>query len=248
MKTFRHLHVPQKILIGLVAFVCVACELLGPGLVPPKRSTFLTGECLLDGRLLPQDPNTYHLQYSVTKDAILIPLHLNLDSEDVFVSRKENLSAYFPSANVFNSFGPDSKQVYNDFYAIFDNQVKPYSSTVTIYYGGNIIITSNAEVCGIAAGENLYPSVAGIKSSSSYKLPEDTIPDGYEPLDYYFNISISAKGRNIVDGTPTFYISIPVKVGMYLSYLNEKRTNPEAKMQYRDEVLTGAVSIDKNIQ
>lgn len=42
----------------------------------------------------------------------------------------------------------------------------------------------------------------------------------------------------IVDGNPAFYISIPVKVGMYMKYLNDARTNPNAKMEYRDNVIT----------
>ena len=35
------------------------------------------------------------------------------------------------------------------------------------------------------------------------------------------------------------HLEIPVKVGLFLNYLNDRITNPNAEMKYRNEVLSG---------
>jgi hypothetical protein len=173
-----------------------------------------------------------------------------LDKEYRRIERRKG--GWIPSEAVFNSFGSQAKQVKNEFNAIYETlpQASPCSRTVTIYHK-DIKITSNAEVCGVEPGENLYPSIFSLRSyDKGYQLPEDTIPEGYAPLSTYAAFTIWAKDNNreVVDGNPTFYIEIPVKIGMYLTYLNEKRTNPAARLQYRDDVLTYTLSIGKNVR
>lgn len=249
---------PAFLLLALL----MGCNKIRFGDMCPTDVSFLTGECLKDGTLLPEDPATTHRQYEIrrrinpetgkSETGIYIRLYLNLEKEYSLFSYQ--LGAWMPSDNVYASFGENANQVKKDYVTLYDSFSKyGNSETVTIYSGDDIVISSNAKVCGVAPGNNLYPTLATFSTSFTssapgYQLPEDTIPAGNAPIGMSVSVYISSEEGEIVDGTPTFYISIPVKVGMYLTYLNEKRTNPEAKIQYRDEVLTGAVSIDKNIQ
>lgn len=41
----------------------------------------------------------------------------------------------------------------------------------------------------------------------------------------------------------TLKVEIPVRVGMFLHWLNDLKTDPDAKMEFRDEVLSGEVTI-----
>ena len=255
---------PAILLLGLL----MACNKSGfsAATTAVREHTFLTGECLKDNTLTPHVYEDTGLPYRVEKRynaktnkdepiGLTISLQLNLDKDYVPISTQTNTYGWLPTEAVFNTFGSSAQMVKNDFNAVYGslNKPDPHSKTVTIYYG-NVEITSNAEVCGVAPGENLYPSVfsfSAIDSASActYQLPEDTIPEGCFPLNPYAVFTILAgDGHDVVDGNPTFNFKIPVKVGMYLTYLNDKRTNPEAKMQYRDEVLTHTITIGKNVR
>lgn len=264
IKTIMKRILPAILLLGLL----MACNKSGfsAATTAVREHTFLTGECLKDNTLKPHVYEDTGLPYRVetrlnykTNKAepvgVTISLQLNLEKEYVPISGKTNTYGWLPTEAVFNTFGSSAQTVKNDFNTVYGslNKPDPYSKTVTIYYG-DVEITSNAEVCGVAPGENLYPSVFNFRSidsasACSYQLPEDTIPEGYFPLNPYAAFTILAKdGHEVVDGNPTFNFKIPVKVGMYLTYLNDKRTNPEAKMQYRDEVLTHTITIGKNVR
>lgn len=227
--------------------------------------SFLTGECLKDNTLKPHVYEDTGLPYRVEtrfnaktnkseQFGVTVSLQLNLEKEYVPISGQTRTYGWLPTDAVFGGFGNSAQAVKNDFNTVYGslNKPGPYGKTVTIYYG-DVEITSNAEVCGVAPGENLYPSVFNFRSidsasAYSYQLPEDTIPEGYFPLNSAAFTILAKDGHEVVDGNPTFYFKIPVKVGMYLTYLNDKRTNTEAKMQYRDEVLTHTITIGKNVR
>lgn len=269
IKTYNDIIMKRLFSAILLLGLLVACNKSGfsAATTAVREHTFLTGECLKDNTLKPHVYEDTGLPYRVEKRfnaktnkdeqiGITIALQLNLDKEYLPIAgQTDKTYGWLPTDAVFSSFGNSAQTVKNDFNAVYGNfnKSRPHSETVTIYYG-DVEITSNAEVCGVAPGENLYPSVfnfSSIDSASacSYQLPEDTIPEGYFPLNPYAVFTILAKdGHEVVDGNPTFYFKIPVKVGMYLTYLNDKRTNPEAKMQYRDEVLTHTITIGKNVR
>ena len=54
--------------------------------------------------------------------------------------------------------------------------------------------------------------------------------------------------RQIVDDVLKISIEIPVKVGLFLNYLMEKKTNPDATMQFRDEVLTCEFTVPRGLR
>ena len=83
-------------------------------------------------------------------------------------------------------------------------------SLVTILYNGGISLKADREFAGFQPGEDLGPALrcAGIWS------------------DYAF-----------IDEHVTFDLEIPVRVVMYLGWLNDKLSNPAAPVPYKDEVL-----------
>ena len=48
--------------------------------------------------------------------------------------------------------------------------------------------------------------------------------------------------------TVNVHIEIPVKVGLFLNYLKDNKTNPDAQMLFRDEVLTCDFSMSIGLQ
>ena len=256
MKTVRF------IILALSSIVVItSCNRLPAGTPDSQEYTFVTGEALVDNTLIPTIYPDALVGYRVettydgktnksVAEGLTISFQLNLDKEYHRITRWKG--GWIPSEAVFNSFGSEAKQVKNEFNAVYETllQPSPAARTVTIYHK-DIKITSNAEVCGVAPGENLYPSIFSLRSyDKGYQLPEETIPEGYAPLSTYAAFTVWAKDNNreVVDGNPTFYIEIPVKIGMYLTYLKEKRTNPAAQLQYRDDVLTCTLSTGKNVR
>ena len=64
------------------------------------------------------------------------------------------------------------------------------------------------------------------------------IPEGYAPLSRSISIRIPTEGFEIYDEPVKLQFEIPVKVGLFLHYLNNKMSDPTTTMQFRDEVLT----------
>ena len=64
-------------------------------------------------------------------------------------------------------------------------------------------------------------------------------------MPYAFGITLANKESVIeVEEGTELYISIPVRVGLYLNWLNDKLAEPDSQMEYRDEVLTCTIRID----
>lgn len=251
IKTIMKRILPAILLLGLLT----ACNMSGLSAVTTgvKEHSILTGECLIDNCLLTIPDESSGLPYReesfynpVTKKmdyGIIIPLVLNLDKEYRTITKYPHpgICGWLPSANVYKQFGHNAQQVENAFYQATNSVLNgPQSRTesITVFNSNDIVITADREVCGIPAGVNLYPSVVNYNYSAIYDLPQDTIPEGFVPLSMNVKLFISTEGREVISDYPLYHIEIPVKVGMYLKYLNDARTNPNAKMEYRDNVIT----------
>ena len=234
-------------ILGVLLFA-TSCELLPAGYHPPKEYVFLTGECLASPELSYQtlDENIWH-------DQLLFRFTLDLSDTKVerivksMIAMKEVFRT-IPSDEKFRSFGSRRDVVKNEFNRSFDElratlwSGEHDGSLITIVYdGGDITFTANRDFAGHPAGENLAPDLL----PSPYA--RDHTPDALRaldlPLEYdcmledHLMFAISMDGFELVKQPTTYDLEIPVKVIMYLNWLNDLQTDPDAPVPYREEVL-----------
>ena len=175
-----------------------------------------------------------------------------------------------PSDEIFAAFGNDADQIKTSYWEAFDNFGKcvdnsgklidsyrsGITSTTTVYINVNdIVITADTEFAGVPAGENLA-SIAHITDCScncgNKPISDIIVPQNHFPLmNSGFRLwfrGADFEGYSIVRDDVNLHIEIPVKVGLFLTMLRDRLTNPEAEMQYRDEVLTCDCHITHNIK
>ena len=63
-------------------------------------------------------------------------------------------------------------------------------------------------------------------------------PNEYLPLGRYISVLIPLGDYQFSYENVRFHFEIPVKVGLFLHYLKDKISDPNAEMQFKDEVLT----------
>lgn len=234
-------------ILGVLLFA-TSCELLPAGYYPPAEYVFLTGECLASPELSYKGPgpDTWH-------DLLVFPFTLDLSDTKVerivksMIAMKEVFRT-IPSDEKFRSFGSRRDVVKNEFNRSFDElratlwSGKHDGRLITIVYdGGDITFTANRDFAGHPAGENLAPYLL------PYPNARDLTPDALRALDLPLEydcmletglvLAVSMDGFELVKQPTTYDLEIPVKVIMYLNWLNDLQTNPDAPVPYREEVL-----------
>lgn len=170
-----------------------------------------------------------------------------------------------PSDELFDSFGGNSKKVRREFEAIYEafeiKGVSPHEEVITLLYEGGASLVANKTFAGYPAGTDLGEfltcsympggrdeavSIYGVDPvvGSVYNIKESLDPVLNIPLDYIsmlrgsgisFNFPIG--NSELVKEEVTFDLKIPVKVVMYLNWINDKISDPDAPVPYKDEVL-----------
>ena len=157
------------------------------------------------------------------------------------------------------------EDVYKDFSDAYTARGHGYGySIITILYNGGLSLTADKEFAGRPAGENLADLIschpmydglldAGCKdqvlapASAVYPLEVLGLPldyfsmlDGVQTLPFVsFSIPVGDYDRvDLPVSKPiTFELNIPVKVVKYLTWINDKLSDPNAPVPYEDEVL-----------
>lgn len=218
------------------------CSHFGPP-TGPNQCYFLTGECLKSNKM---EPVNY--EFNLGLSTLVLPLRLDWDTQSASFKNRYAVYAILPSENVFNSFADDAKSLKNDFYAEYNrfDFSHSLSSTITVFCKDGIIVTADKEFCSIPAGENLFPTVVQIEDFDyqdllldQYQLPRETIPEGCKIIRPAIHCKIHYADSQSFDEEITFHLEVPVKVGLYLHYLKDKRNTADARMQYLDEILSG---------
>lgn len=246
------------------AIICVtACLIISSckSTIAPSESSnpdydpvaIIPGECIRGPWL--ESGNSFR----VTGDydgqlGFLIQLSLNVAIDSDLMS--DNTYRLFPRASVIESFGQDASQVKAAYEEIFNEYrarcgEKPDNALVsTVYYCGGLVITANKEFAGISAGENLAPILHVFPDylKESVPIPTIAVPDDYIPLQLNNPIKFWIDDYEVVDELVEFEVRMPVKIGMMLTLLRDRITNPSAKMQFTDEVLTGHFAIPRGLQ
>ena len=188
---------------------------------------------------------------SDTDDVLCVVFKLYWDVETEHVNR--TIYRAVPSKAIYKEFGKDARKVKQAYDELFDEYFKDvdvanwdyryHGINTTLYYCGGIVVKANQEFAGIPAWTNLESATIPFSDNpDKYGLtpiPTIGVPEGYSIIGDYIGIYFPLEGRELVDGEEvTFHLEIPVKVGLMLTLLRDRLTNPDAQMQYRDEVLT----------
>ncbi|MBR4002089.1 MAG: hypothetical protein IKI89_06970 [Bacteroidales bacterium] len=258
------------VLIIGVLLVISSCLGFGGAATPEAHEiSFIPGECLKSSKLQPAYYDAPTIIGAPTTDekapfwiytdhrpkSLAFTLEMDLDIKmESFSSFITSDYRYCPSDIIFKSFGNSSKLVKNEYETAYES-IKNSPDWVThslclssIYYCGGMVITASKEFAGIAAGDNLASVAEVYNPDSYYRLPFIDVPEGYLPLSRFATILIPMGDRQIVDDVLKISIEIPVKVGLFLNYLMEKKTNPDATMQFRDEVLTCEFTVPRGLR
>ena len=184
----------------------------------------------------------------------LMQLSLNVAFDSEMTT--DNVYRLVPRASIIETFGEDAAQVKNAYQEIFNEYrahfgEKPDNALVsTVYYCGGLVITANKEFAGISAGENLAPILHVFPDylKESVPIPTIDVPENYIPLQLNNPIKFWIDGYEVVDELVEFEVRMPVKIGMMLTLLRDRITNPSAEMQFKDEVLTGRFAIPRGLR
>lgn len=219
----------------------------------PEAIVIIPGECIRGPWI--ESGNSFR----VTGDydghlGLLMQLSLNvaLDSE----MTTDNVYRLVPRASIIEAFGEDAAQVKNAYQEIFNEYrahfgENPDNALVsTVYYCGGLVITANKEFAGIPAGENLAPILHVFPDylKESVPIPTIDVPENYIPLQLNNPIKFWIDGYEVVDDLVEFEVRMPVKIGMMLTLLRDRITNPSAEMQFTDEILTGHFAIPRGLR
>lgn len=257
----------QHLLLTICLLLCIySCELMPAiswGWQDPATSILLTGENLSSTKLsyiVPSDDNQVHsdrFTFSFTVDYS--------DCVKVKKNKGEQFNVV-PSSELFSSFGSNMKAVKNEFERIHKEVSDSYLSVcpgrcyfnvITILYNGGMSLVCDSEFAGHPAGENLasvitcFPWYDGFVEQSG---EDPIIAGGFNtpsyvgkciemPMDYISMIggtiefSIPMGDYELLHTGANFRLEIPVRVVDYLTWLNNKISDPNAEMPYRDEVL-----------
>lgn len=254
----------KHLLLILCACLVISC---GKVLMPSADiCTLLTGECLESAELLYYTPESDGQQIDNNRLIFGFSLDLTHHTkqrtdETVFALKWRDI----PSNDLFEKFGNNQNaikeefdNIFSDFSASFGERFHKQSySIVTVLYNGGLSLTANKDFAGYPAGSNLASIVTCcpmydnlVKESGenpviapAYNTPANAGGFLGIPLDYIcmlkdgVEFSIPIDNHQLVEESVTFNLEIPVKVVLYLTWLNDKRTNPNASVPYKEEVL-----------
>ncbi|MBQ6081293.1 MAG: hypothetical protein IJK91_02320 [Bacteroidales bacterium] len=256
----------------MVASACVNKDFYNP----PDSHYFLPGECLQNTDLDFDKQGMCNDAIRFMTLGFSFPLK-NLRGTGVYVPITDELTygnyAHFePDDEIFNTFGDNSGTVHSLYTATYRKtyNVGFYSS---ILYNTGISLVADTDFAGVKAGDNIAygymfeqdweiagrpEDVPGLLSFCPVKYIFDDYwnlekPFGDEFSDYAcfngigFGIFIPTRDFEEVEEDVTFTLSIPVKVGLYLTWLNDKISDPDAPFPYRDETLTCTFTIHKGL-
>lgn len=241
---------PHVIVLSLFSLLLIGCNKSGASIPDPLEKGLLTGECLRSNNLktsLHIDSKSFDFAFALEMDS---------KTEE---SVGNNLFTRVPSPSVFLRFGDNSTDIQSEYDRLLDEFIHNQPSYTgllfasTIFYDNGMILTADKPFAGHAVGDNLFPFCT-LKEQGLYSM--DSIYFSPKCLGYNYMIpydmmtpflSFQCSDFKIVDEDITFTLKIPVKVGMYLTWLNNRIANPNAEMQYEEIILEGQFKSGKGL-
>ncbi|MBR5035316.1 MAG: hypothetical protein IKX71_08410 [Bacteroidales bacterium] len=234
------------ILFLLFTVLTTACNKTLSKVAPIERS-FLPGECLCSSFL---EFNRFNITANTSFELSFI---LDLDYVPVSLGSPYSSQDYrlIPTESTFSVFKENAgivKNLYEEAWRTITDSCKgDLCFASSIFYNGGARLVANKEFAGISAGGNIPIMMVGMTPSDAISIPTDnTITYNY-CIYRALTITIPINNYEIIDDTVTFSLEIPVKVGLFLTWLNDRISNPNAPFPYRDETLTCSFTLQKGL-
>ena len=222
----------SALLTGMILAGCASMDAVGD----IRENSLVPGECLRSGTLA-----FLGAKEDASGD---ICLNFALDCAvkyEALDSRGGNVLCYryAPCDEVYADFGAEADDVrmaYERAYEDIYGTLAADRCDFTIYYDGGLTLTADAGYAGHPAGEDLSPELC---AAAFLPYGERTIPS--EGFEYAYRLQravsiLIPKSKAVAD--VTFTLALPVKVGLYLTWLDNRLTDPDAPYPYREETLT----------
>lgn len=125
----------------------------------------------------------------------------------------------------------------DDCFPRVENPMREEIPVVTILYNGGVSFVANKDFAGVPAGKDLSEIIVSDPYLTDFGLYPGI------PLDYKsmpgesVSFSVPLDDFTVVKEPVTFELNIPVKVVMYLRWLNDRLIDPSAPVPYKEEVL-----------
>lgn len=201
--------------------------------------SFITGECLKGTKI-------EFIRADTTQDGIYefaFKPDMSINKEDLNRSDNHLQWRFTPSDSIFNSFGLNANAVKNEYERILSGLDR---SQYSFFLDEGISLIADKEFMGIEPGNNLAGLLYDQYYQDSFILPLESGFDGSRMIFFHsisevnlcFQIRFDKKEFYPVEETVIFSISIPVRVVQYLTWLNNRITDENATMTWKDEVLT----------
>ena len=257
----------RSLFIILISLIATSCGKMGAEIPAAKWCALLTGENFLDTELSYYRPIDEDQQEDLNCFKFGFSIQLtNIQKETRPITMDHfNETRYIPSDEVFESFGINSNRVKDEFEGVYSRLCfgQPdfkgdalWFHIITILYNGGISLKANKEFAGYPAGEDLAPVIMchpawnkpeGIDDPIvTYPINDRIFVDDLLGIPLNYKSVLSSDGvefvipmgeHKLVEEEVTFELEIPVKVVMYLTWLNNKLSDPNAPVPFREEVL-----------
>lgn len=260
----------RLVLLAVFCIVVNSCYMFAPSGVQSYCYEIIPGERLASSNL-----TRTQTENLVKNDCYFLSFHLDLAegvSERVGVQHLPKVFRVMPSNDLFKSLD-NTKKVKSEFKNLYESFTESYSAKypqdfhlergykfATILYDGEISLTANVEFAGYAAGVNLAPlfkeqlakgdRLVPVVSNEKYNSDEagaflDIPLDYVSMMESYLILQIPLEGKMLTNEWVKFTLEIPVKVVMYLNWLDDRITDPNAPIPYREDVLRCEFTVDK---
>lgn len=245
----------------MIAGVCSCVKASQPA---ANYRYFIPGECIASTELNYYSPQDFSdIDQVLVDDRVSFGFTLNLSNTQKVLEYPPSTYRVYPSEEIFNSYGNNKELVYDGFVNAVDDYLSslPMLSAnydlATILYTEGISLVADSEFAGYQPGENLAPLLTCVyRYQSAVPLAGDTIiasplnardltADAFDiPLNYMtmtgaygLSFAIPIGDHKVVEERVKIELNIPVKVVMYLTWLNDRISNPNAPILYKEEVL-----------
>jgi len=225
--------------IAIVILLLTSCEEFGAATPAYEDKSFIPGECIKGPELI------FHEAYDASYNGSGVMrffFYFDLDCKHESLSGSYS-GRLIPSKTVFSSFGDDAGAVEKAYYDVYDNlQFLERVPITTIYYKDGMRLISHDKFAEYPKGSDLSQYL--FFEETERPVFESVIP-GLEStgdmrrLSRRFMVLLPCDVRSInMAGSYDFTFEIPVKVGQYLHYLKDSIDDPNAKVQFKDDVCT----------
>ena len=236
--------------VSVFFITATSCGSLPAAYYEPDPFSLIPGECLNDTKLecIYAAPKGEHYDTGPSY-AFIFKVDMSIKREKLKHFTHGTSWRWAPNDSVFQQYGSNSSAIKKEYEILWESMRR---AETTIYLNDGLSLIADRDFGGLPAGANLA-SLCSDKyfverihqGESCVPLPEGVLSDprcalhSFDPNTIGWKIWNDDYKYEQVDGeTVNFILTVPVRVVYCLTWLNDKLTDENAPMTWKDEVLT----------